>query len=146
MTASQIPLVLAALKQNIEATPELEGLVQVVNGPPVDAIDMDVLAVGLSRDSTGAFSTIQPEGLATQRETIMATCMILCWSGDPDLAPLQTRAFNILDWVEANLARDRRLGGAAAYSQIANVTYTPALAPEGAEVVVEFRVRVDCII
>jgi hypothetical protein len=146
MTASRIPLVLAALKQNIEATPELEGLVQVVNGPPVDAIDLDVLAVGLSRDSTGAFSTIQPEGLMTQRETIMATCMILCWSGDPDLTPLQTRAFNILDWVEANLARDRRLGGVAADSRIANVTYTPALAPEGAEVVVEFRVRIDSIV
>jgi len=146
MSASSIPAVMAALAQNITSTPELVDLVTVVNGPPVEDVPGDVLAIGLSRDTAGAFSTKEWESLATQRETITVTCMILCWSGDSDITPLQTRAFNILDWVETGLVRDRCLGGVAATSRISNVNYLPARAPEGAEVVVEFRVRIDSII
>lgn len=117
--------------------------VDVLDGPSIDDIGLDVVAIGISADDMSIESAQELAGLDSQRETYDLICLVRSWNGDPEMAARRSRAFELFRAIAELIKRDPRLRGACTYARIAGISYAPARLPEGAVASLTFRVRVE---
>lgn len=139
---SAIPAFLDALVPKLTAAPGM-GDVQVVDGPPIDYLRPDVIAVGVSTEDLSVESETADAGLRARRERVDVTCLARSWTGDADLAPRRVRAFAMVTAVETVLADDPTVGGSVTRARLTSAVYTPVRNREGVGAFVEFRIQVD---
>lgn len=117
--------------------------VQVLDGPSIDDVGRDVIAIGMTAESTSTDATERIAGLAVVHETFDVECLVRSWNGDHDLSSRRHRAFQILDEVMGIVHDDNTLGGAVTRARLARTDYHPSRIPEGAVASVTFRIRIE---
>jgi hypothetical protein len=117
--------------------------VEVLDGPSVDDVGQDVLAIGLTASDSTTDAEIQIAGLMTDRETYEIECLVRSWTGDDDLPSRRARAIGMYERVAAIIVGNPTLDKTVAKARISGVSYFPARLPEGAVASVTFRVRID---
>ncbi len=141
--ASTIPAVLDALL--VSWTVALPG-VQVVDGQPL-APEPDVVCVAFTGlpGEPSVEATLDLEQLATSpdRERYDVVCVASALRGDTDPQAVRARAFALVETVRADVQRDPTLGGLVMSARLAVLSLTAQQTQAGAEVVVQFRVRID---
>lgn len=135
-----LPAFLGTLAERL--TVDLGG-VQVVDGPPVQYIRNECVAVGITTEDASVESSTAQAGLRASRETVDVINLIRVWSGNSDLAPLRGRAYQLLDAIDQHLRSDPTVDGTVAYARLIGHVYTPARTEEGVGVFLEPRIRVD---
>lgn len=118
-------------------------LVDVLDGPSVDDVGQDVVAIGISVDDNSLDSNFQTAGLRAEQETFDLVCMTRSWNGDADLAPRRERAFELYRAIAEIISSNPRLDRTVARARIMGVSYAPTRLPEGAIATVTFRVRIE---
>jgi hypothetical protein len=107
MATSALPGAIAALVSILQARPEFQTGITVVDGPPEnDVATEDLLVVGWSPEGDQAAQLTQEFAYAGARgrnEDIAIAGVIDCWSGDDGFAVLRTRLFDILGVIELAL-------------------------------------------
>ncbi len=117
--------------------------VDVLDGPSIDDIGQDVVAIGISAEDLSMDSSFETAGLRTDRETFDLVCLVRSWNGDADLAPRRARAFELFRSIGEIVKTNPRLDNTVARARIAGISYTPARLPEGAVASLTFRVRIE---
>lgn len=117
--------------------------VDVLDGPSIDDIGQDVVAIGISAEDLTSDSSLETAGLGTDRETFDLVCLVRSWNGDSALEPRRARAFQIFRSIADLIKLDPRLGNAVARARIVGISYNPARLPEGAVASLTFRVRIE---
>jgi hypothetical protein len=138
---SAIPAVLDALRAGLTvATPG----VQILDGPPVEEVQGDVIAIGWDPDPDGAGveATEAPAGLSGSREEFDVLGAASSWTGDTDIKARRDRAFALVAAIRDELKRDPHVGGTCAQARLRVTDYVPAQTTKGAVVTVTFRVSV----
>lgn len=138
--ASAIDSLISLVDSEVRAT---DPDVDVLDGPDVDDVGRDVIAIGISGEDFNTDADVIHAGLGTHRETYDLICMVRSWSGDSELAPRRLRAFQLFHIVSRVVRSNPQLNGTVAHARISSVTYAPARLPEGAVASVTFRVRID---
>ncbi len=116
---------------------------EVFDGPSVDDVGQDVVAVGLTASDATTEAEVQRAGLVTDRETYEIECLVRSWTGDDDLSARRAKAFEMYERVAKIIVGNSTLDGVVAQARISGVSYFPARLPEGAVASVTFRVRID---
>lgn len=119
---------------------------QVEDGQPIEDIQRDVIAIGLTDDNTEVATTHEFASMGSfdTREIYLVPCMVKTNSGDTDMKVQRDRAFQILRSFANILANNQNLDGAVSRAQIVDVVYDPARLPNlGVSVTLTFRVRID---
>lgn len=142
-TATAIPAAIDALFVQLAATPELRG-VQIIDGPPIEDIQQDVIAIGLSPDSADIMAQATLADLANDQDSEVFEILGLTrsWSGSGDLRPRRVKAFALLDGVQTALKADPTLGGVVGKARLSRVVYVPYRAAQGVFVTVPFFIEV----
>lgn len=111
MTA--IPEVLDALVSMWRSAHDLAGLRddQIYDGPSVNYIGTEGVAVGASVDENSIEFSFPPSGLESTEERFTVACLVWSGSGDTAVKPRRDRVAEILGALELYLAQDRTLGG-----------------------------------
>lgn len=117
--------------------------VQVLDGPTVDDIGQNIVAVGITGEDFHVESNLLNAGLMTNQETFELWSMVRSWTGDEDMALRRARAFGIFDVISDLVKEYPDLNGTVARAQIDRVDYLPSRLPEGAVASVNFRLRID---
>ncbi|MEU0716838.1 hypothetical protein ABZ498_06605 [Streptomyces lavendulocolor] len=105
MATSAVPAAIDALLTIFRAAPGLAG-VTIIDGPPVqDMSGRDFLAVGwsLANEASTAAEASQDfanAGARNRNEDFAITGWLESWTGDKDIAPRRTRAYELLAAVE----------------------------------------------
>lgn len=145
MTApvSTVPAVLAALL-NL-ATTAAGSSAGVVDGQPLPNQFGDFIAVGWNNDAPAVVVDQMPAdaGMVANRETYTVYSQIVTWGGDADQVAVRTRAYALLNSVEAGLLADCHLGGACALARMSVHSYQPLQTDKGAMVELTFAVAVQ---
>jgi len=109
--ATQWPLVKTRL---LTLLPTLSGwaTVTVYNGPPVTADSpLDYCTVGYVADEhAGSWTSVQDPDGGQRQEAGTVRCQLTSQTGDTDLPTVEARVFVLIDALEAEIRRDRRLG------------------------------------
>lgn len=121
-------------------TTRLGANVQVVDGPPVVALDNVGVAVGYTPDDISVSSQEEGAGLDSDVETYDINCLAWVRSGDGKLKPVRDRVFALLAQVDQSLAEDRRLGGAVVHARIRVLDMDQTQKPDGTWAVASFAV------
>jgi hypothetical protein len=104
MATSAVPDAIANLLAILRARPELQTGVLVFDGPPTDDVSReDVIAVGWSPDGDQAAEIVQnfnAAGARTRDEDFTIDGWIDTWIGDPDIATVRARAFELFGVLE----------------------------------------------
>lgn len=139
MTA--VPVVLDALLAAF--TSALPG-VQVVDGPPVQSIAGDVVAVGMppQERSPGADSTENIAGMSAIEEAIVVNCLARSWSGSDGVKAQRDRTAGFVVALRAHLRADTTLGDVVGHARITGSSYVP-WRDDGARLIVDFPFRVE---
>lgn len=116
---------------------------EVFDGPSVDDVGQDVVAIGLTASDATTDAEVQIAGLMTDRETYEIECLVRSWTGDEDLSARRARAFGMYERVAKIIVGNPTLDNTVAMARISGVSYFPARLPEGAVASVTFRVRID---
>jgi hypothetical protein len=108
---AQWPSVVARL---VELLPTLSGWesVAVFDGPPVTGDNpLQYATVGfVADDHAGTYTTtLGPNGQQTV-ETGTVNSQLVCRTGDTDVPSMRSQAFALMDALDAEVSRDRRLG------------------------------------
>lgn len=144
MATSSMPSAVDALYDLVDAQMRVfDEDVQVLDGPSLDDIGRDIVAIGVSMDDNSTDADLQAAGLETRQETYDLVNMVRSWTGDNDLSARRARAFELFEEVAKVIKANPRLNGTVAYARISSVSYLPSRLPEGAVATVTFRVRVD---
>lgn len=117
--------------------------VDVLDGPSIDDIGQDVVAIGISAEDLSMDSSFEIAGLCTDRETFDLVCLVRSWTGDADLSARRARCFELFRSIAELIKSDPRLGNTVARARIAGISYNPARLPEGAVASLTFRVRIE---
>lgn len=117
--------------------------VEVLDGPSVDDVGQDVIAIGLTASDATTDAEVQIAGLLTDRETYEIECLVRSWTGDDDLPARRAKAFEMYERVAKIIVGNPTLDRTVARARISGVSYFPARLPEGAVASVTFRVRID---
>lgn len=137
---SVLPAVLDALVATLQDAPGLYR-VQVVDGPVVDYLNSEGVAVGATRDFDPAVAWSRPPaGLEGQGEAFDVACLAWSGSGSTVVKPVRDRVDQILDAVDARLAEDRTIAGTVSTAWITAGSYVPEQTGSGAIVYAEFRI------
>lgn len=117
--------------------------VQVMDGPAAVWPEQEYVAIGLSPNDFDNPGTRAAAGLETSLDDAEVIGMIRAWSGDDDIAPLRTRAYELFDALVAGTDDDRRLGGAVDYAEVTSCIYAPGASPRGrwVDLVIAWTVR-----
>lgn len=121
----------------------IEPDVLVLDGPSVDDVGQDVIAIGLTAEQAVTDAAEEVRGLYVQQETFDLECLVRSWTGDDDLPARRTRAFGLLRGVAAIIRGHSDLGGSVTRARLSGVSYHPARLPEGAVASVTFKVRIE---
>lgn len=147
---STIPSALNALVALAErAWPD----VQVLDGGPTVNVEKDVIEIGYSGETgvPDVRSTLTSEQLETQPdlERYDVLCLASAWRGDatrggkPDARTTRERAFELLNGVRQELARDPRLGGTVMMARLSTLDMTADQTAEGPVCTIRFVVHID---
>lgn len=142
--ATAIPAAIDALIARLAATQELRG-VQIIDGPPIEDVQQDVIAIGLSPDTLDISTQATVTDLAglNDEETFEILGFTRSWSGDGDLGPRRAKAFELLDGVQTAIKSDLTLGGVVGRARLSRAVYVPIRAAEGVIVTVPFFIEVN---
>lgn len=80
------------------------------------------------------------------QEAVEVSNLLSLWSGRQVTADARAEVFSVLDSLDAALAANRRLGGAALVAQISNYEFTPARHPEGVMAQIRFTVAITTVL
>lgn len=113
MTSTRLPAVIDALVALFTAA--LPDTCQVIDGPPLEAVPGDYLAVGwspLTTESASAPQTIASATGLSREEAISVTCWLDSAGGDAsDIRTRRLGAYALLAVIESALRSDNTLGG-----------------------------------
>lgn len=145
MATSTVPAVLDAILALLRASPDLSG-VQVVDGQPLRT-DPDVVCIGFTGNAgeSSVESTRTVEQLKRQpdREQYEITSLASSWSGATDPVAVRNRAYELLDVVAAELAKDPRLGGLVTEVRLSSDRFAQEQTSKGAVATVMFTITVN---
>lgn len=141
---STIPAVLDAIIAAWSTAPALTG-VAIVDGQPVTGLEDDAIIVGYTEEETGVDSALADD-LAGRMETYDVTCVVSVWHGDTAMAPMRTRAFEVLSAAADALATDPGVAAAAARTHVRARTVNQTQSRWGAKVDITFAVHVDAFV
>lgn len=116
---------------------------EVLDGPSVDYVAQDVIAVGITADDSMVTADYLTAGLASVAETYDLECLVRSWNGDPDLAGRRARAVQLFEEVTKILKGNPTLDGVVSRARITQAQYHPIRLPEGAVATLSFRVRIE---
>lgn len=148
---STIPAALDALvAAAVRAWPD----VQVLDGGPTTQINADVISIGYSGtpNEPDVRNTLTQEQLDMQPDLERYDVMGVAtsWRGDaydadgkPDARTTRLRAFELLDGLRAELARDPRLGGTVMRARMSTVDMIADQTVDGPVCSVRFVVHID---
>lgn len=140
-----MPAFLSALTAALAASPDLSGA-QVIDGPPVEYVRPDAVAVGLTTEDLSVESSRVDAGLGKRREAADVNCLARSWTGNDDLPAARGRAYALIAAVAAALAADPTVGGTVVRARIGRQVYSAARTREGTGAFVEFQIRFDAFI
>jgi hypothetical protein len=144
--ASTIPTVLDALVTRWRlALPGIE----VIDGEPIKTPEKDTVCVGCTvQPGSGApvvQNTLDREQMSAtpDRESYDITCVSASWGGDSDTKPVRDRAFDLLDAVSVDLARDQTLGELVLQARMSTQSFTQEQTTKGPVAAIQFVVHVE---
>jgi hypothetical protein len=116
--------------------------VAVIDGQPLSLDQPDVIVVGFSAERPAVEVTQERLDLHGGRQEQMSiVCLASAWRGDTSISAVRARSVELLDLVQAALAADTRLGGAARRCEIGmDLLLDQAQTKDGATATVEFTV------
>lgn len=136
---SSIPAVLDALVAAwTVALPD----VQVVEGQPVTT-QPDVICIGFTGTPGESAVAVQTSGRMADMESYDILCLFSSWNGSTDAKRVRDRAFEMIEAANTDLARDRRLGGAAMRAWMTVAEVAPEQTTKGAVCTVRVTVHVE---
>lgn len=118
---------------------------QVLDGPEIDDIGTDVVAVGLNAEDLATTATVSFAGMEARQERLDINCLIRSWTGDPDLAERRRVAFAMFDLAREIVRTNHTLGGVVTHAYLAGYSYLPSRLPEGAVATIAFSIRIDAL-
>lgn len=118
--------------------------VDVLDGPSIDDVGQDVVAIGISADENSMDSDLQIADLGGgNMETFDLVNMVRSWTGDDDLPQRRARALELMREVAEIIRDNPRLDRTVARARVRAISYQPTRLPEGAVATVTFRVRIE---
>lgn len=143
MPVSTVPAAIDALVAAIAAA--LPG-VQVVDGQPI-ATEDDVIAVaftGLPGEAGVEMRRAQADlSYGSDQESYDIVCLASAWTGGTDPKKVRDRAYELIEAVAAEVARDRTLGGTVAQAGLSTDSFAQEQTTKGAVATVRFVVHVE---
>jgi hypothetical protein len=143
-TVSTLPAALDALLQALGLA--LPDKVQLIDGQPIRT-DPDIIAIGFNGEpETEMITTTRrraDRGGRSDSETHDISCIASSWRGDTDPKLVRDRAFELIDLVAAELARDRTLDRTVARAYLTVSGVAPVQTTKGAMCTVRFTIRID---
>lgn len=104
MSTSAVPNAIVQLLDILRAHPDLQKGVHILDGPPVGDVSRDdLIAVGWSAEGDQAVELTQnfnAAGARTRDEDFAIHGVIDAWVGDPNLAAVRTRVFELFGVIE----------------------------------------------
>lgn len=144
-TISTVPAVLDAILVRIRASQDLEG-VQIVDGQP-RTTEPDVICIGFTgnpgESSVESTRTVEQLQRQPDREQYEITCLASSWRGATDPVAVRDRAYELVDAVAAELAKDPRLGGLVTECRISADRFAQEQTSKGPTATVMFTVTID---
>lgn len=147
---STIPAALAAL---VALAKRALPAVQVLDGGPTTNVERDVVEIGYSGETgvPDVRSTLTREQLDMQPdlERYDVMCLVSSWRGDaqrdgqPDARTTRERAFDLLNGIRMELARDPQLGRAVMMARLSTLDMTADQTADGPVCTIRFVVHID---
>lgn len=146
-SSSSIPAVIDALVAR--ATVVHAGTdAQILDGGPTTQTDQNLVCIGYNPNpgEPAVNDTRSPGGIAAEpnRESYDVQCVASSWLGEQhDPKTVRDRAFELVDALAADLARDQTLGGIVMAARLFTVALIPEQTTKGAVATVRFVVHID---
>ena len=142
MAVSTVPAVLDYL---VGALRQVLAGVEVFDGGPITVQETDTVCIGYAPEGESAVeNTLTPGGIASapDLESYDIRCQVSAWRSGGTPKDARDRAFELVDAIAREVARDQTLGGNAGQARFSTQSLEPTQSQQGAVATVWFTVSV----